>query len=209
MVPLRIEVANVNAVKENLSLRRIVESLQHLNDSGFSTAAGAAKSDNAVLLVVDFDVDALKYLHFLLRGVAELHVAQRDASLHRASGALTARRRHEGLGGDDVHDLVGGTEHRKQIAKAPCDNDTVPEEHQHVEQEGGKCSDRGLTVDVEVNSEFGNDDHAAVEENLLEKGEASLQNGFLGSHLLDTFVSFQKLGYFFIFVRKSLDCAHI
>ena len=94
MVPFWIQVLDVASVEKDFALLWIVKSLDERNDGRFTAATSATESNDAILLVIDFEGDSLENLNIILGWVSELDVTNLKASVDLAFNLVTARCRN-------------------------------------------------------------------------------------------------------------------
>lgn len=81
MVPFGVQIFDICAIKDDLALIRVIETLNHLNDGALAAATGAAKCHNSVLLSIDRERDSLEHLYVFFARVSELDVAELKITL--------------------------------------------------------------------------------------------------------------------------------
>lgn len=82
MVPSRVKLSDINSIKENLTLIRVIKPLNHCNYWWLTAAGSATKRNNSVFFTVNLKTDTFKNLHIFLRWVSEFNIAQLNISIN-------------------------------------------------------------------------------------------------------------------------------
>ena len=217
MVPLRVELLDIDTVEEDLALIRVIEALKQLDNGRFAAATGSTERNDAVLLVIDVEGDTLKHLVSLLTlaWVGELDVVDLEASTNLSGDGPVA-----GVFGLDLrlglheldHFLRGATD-RSQVAEDESHDHEVEANHEHVEHEGGKFADRDVSILEEDLTDVDDRDHGTIHHDHVYEGEESLVGclllaGVVGDDIGDTVLFdlaiFTAEGFHGADVRKGL-----
>lgn len=137
MVPSWIQFLDVTSIEEHSAFCRIVEALNHRNDSRFPTATCSTECNNAILVVLDCEGNAFQDLDRLLAWIVELEVSDLNRSFSLLiryglpSSSVDVRRN-----GKQFNDLICCSEDACDVTEDAGHNCKVHQKHQHVEEEG-------------------------------------------------------------------------
>lgn len=109
----RVNIAKVNSVEKNFAFLWVIETLNKLDNWWLSATWSTAKSNDAVFLIVNFNINSLKDLNSLVCGVCEFDIFEHNISRQITFELFASTNVHEWLILDDLHKAVRSTKHRE------------------------------------------------------------------------------------------------
>ena len=210
MVPLVVDVFQVDVVVEHGAFVRVVEALNHGDDGALAAARLATDGDDTLFVLVERHVDAFEHLEVALAGVGELDVFDAQLASDGLLGQFVAALGVDlGLVLQNVDDHVRGAWDAHDVSEDLGHLARVRQKHQHVHKEGGDGSRRDLALLVHESRHVDHGGHGAVHEDLDRSSKESLPSGFKNASSIHQAIVNLELVSLEIFSAESLDSANI
>jgi hypothetical protein len=211
VVPLWVQVFDVDSVEKNLAFIRIVEALNQRDNRRLSAPRRATQRNDSFLGVIDFEADLLKGLDFRSRGVLKAHISELNGAsyLLKLLGFMAALGLNLGLRVDQLVQLIACAQNLREVSKLFGNLVHIHDHELQVEEKRCDFAHSDQFSFVQLLRHEDNDHHRAIHKCLRHQSEARLPAHFEVTVLVE--LSRSRIEFFTLgpFISKRLYNANV